>query len=64
VQSVASLIAPPLVSLTYAHFIEAGRAVQVPGSAFYLAGALMLAGMLTAWRATRGPVAPAATIPV
>jgi DHA1 family tetracycline resistance protein-like MFS transporter len=64
VQSVASLIAPPLFSLTYAHFIEPGRAVPVPGSAFYLAGALMLAGMLTAWRATRGPVAPAASIPV
>lgn len=55
VQSISSLIAPPLFALTYAHFIEPGRALQVPGSAFYLAGGLMFASMLTAWRVTRGP---------
>jgi DHA1 family tetracycline resistance protein-like MFS transporter len=52
-QSVASLIAPPLFSLTYAHFIEPGRATPVPGAPFYLASALMLASLLTAWRVTR-----------
>jgi DHA1 family tetracycline resistance protein-like MFS transporter len=54
-QSIAGLIAPPLFALTYAHFIEPGRAAPVPGAAFYLAAALMAASLVAAWRATRQP---------
>jgi DHA1 family tetracycline resistance protein-like MFS transporter len=61
VQSVASLIAPPLFAFIYAFSIEPVRSVQVPGSAFYLAGVLMLASMLAVWLATRGPVPPRAS---
>lgn len=61
VQSISSLIAPPLFALTYAHFIEPGRAVPIPGAAFYLAGALMFASMLLAWQVTREPAARDAT---
>ncbi len=63
VQSIASLIAPPLFAFTYAFFIEPERADPIPGSAFYLAGVLMLAGMVAAWLATRGPAEPTATLP-
>lgn len=63
VQSIASFIAPPLFALTYAHFIEPGRAVPIPGAAFYLAGALMFASMLLAWQVTREPTARSATSP-
>jgi DHA1 family tetracycline resistance protein-like MFS transporter len=52
VQSIASLCAPPLFALTYAYWIEPARAVQIPGAAFYLAAALMLASLCVAWRAT------------
>jgi len=58
-QSVASLIAPPLFALTYAHFIEPGRAAPVPGAAFYLAGALMFASCALAWAVTRSPAGEA-----
>ena len=63
VQSIASLIAPPLFAFTYAFFIEPGRADPIPGAAWYLAGALMLSGMVVAWLATRGPAEPAAAVP-
>ena len=62
VQSIASLIAPPLFAFTYAFFIEPTRGEPIPGSAFYLAGALMLSGMVAAWLATRGPREPAAAV--
>jgi DHA1 family tetracycline resistance protein-like MFS transporter len=58
VQSIAGLIAPPLFAFTYAFFIEPARAQPIPGAAWYLAGALMLAGMVAAWLATRGPAPP------
>jgi len=62
VQSVASLLAPPLFALTFAHFIEPSRDVQAPGAAFYLAGALMLASAFTAWHVTRGPARMAVVV--
>lgn len=64
VQSVGALIAPALFAYTYAYFIEESRAVQVPGSAFYLAGALMFAAALVVWNATRQPVPGADAEPV
>jgi len=53
-QSVAGLIAPPLFSLTFAHFIEPARTVQVPGAALYLAAGVMGASLVSAWWFTRG----------
>lgn len=54
VQSLAGLVAPPLFAFTFAYWIEPARAVQVPGAAFYLAGALMFASCALAWRVTQG----------
>ena len=64
VHSIGSLIAPPLFALTFAHFIEPSRATQIPGAAFYLAGALMAASLLVAWSVTRGPAPSAASAAV
>ncbi len=61
VQGVGSLIAPPLFAYTYAAFIAGPPAGQVPGSAFYLAGALMFTAGLVVWHATRRSAIGAAT---
>jgi len=49
---VAGMIGPGLFTLVFAHFIAPGRSVQIPGSAFYLASALLVVAMGVAWLAT------------
>jgi DHA1 family tetracycline resistance protein-like MFS transporter len=41
--SIAGLIGPGLFTLSFAHFIDKGRAWELPGAPFYIA-ALLLAG--------------------
>jgi DHA1 family tetracycline resistance protein-like MFS transporter len=53
IQGIASLVGPFLFTLTFAHFIAAGKAAPWPGAPFLLAALLLLVSALLAWRATR-----------
>jgi DHA1 family tetracycline resistance protein-like MFS transporter len=53
IQGIANLVGPFLFTLTFAHFIAAGKAAPLPGAPFLLAALLLLISALLAWRATR-----------
>jgi DHA1 family tetracycline resistance protein-like MFS transporter len=53
IQGIASLVGPFLFTLTFAHFIAAGKAAPWPGAPFLLAALLLVVSALLAWRATR-----------
>ncbi|QJR15865.1 TCR/Tet family MFS transporter [Usitatibacter palustris] len=51
--SIASLIGPGLFTQTFAIFIGKDAPFHLPGAAFLVAGALLLAATIIGWRATR-----------
>ncbi|HET9869487.1 MAG TPA: TCR/Tet family MFS transporter [bacterium] len=55
-RAIAELIAPGLFTSIYAFFITPGRALQLPGSAFFLAAFLLVLAGIGAWNVkTPGP---------
>jgi DHA1 family tetracycline resistance protein-like MFS transporter len=52
-RSLAGLIAPALFTLTFAHSIAEGAAVQLPGAPFLLAAAVLVGATVLASRVTR-----------
>jgi DHA1 family tetracycline resistance protein-like MFS transporter len=52
IQGIANLFGPGIFSLIFAAFIGASGPAHVPGAPFVLAGVMVLAGALVAWRAT------------
>jgi MFS transporter, DHA1 family, tetracycline resistance protein len=52
-RGIAGLVGPGLFTLTFAHFIGATAEPQAPGAPFLLAGSLLTAAILLAWKATR-----------
>lgn len=53
IMGVAALVGPGLFTQTFAFAIGAARSWNAPGAPFLLAGLLLTAGALVAWRATR-----------
>jgi DHA1 family tetracycline resistance protein-like MFS transporter len=52
-RGIGGMIGPALFTLTFATFIDATRAVPLPGAPFFLAAALLLASAVLAMRVTR-----------
>jgi MFS transporter, DHA1 family, tetracycline resistance protein len=52
-RGIADLIGPGLFTLTFAYFIDPGRAWPLPGAPFLLAALLQVGSLALAWRATR-----------
>lgn len=52
-RGIGGMIGPGLFTLTFAHFIGGGATPLVPGAAFFLAAALLIASLLIAARVTR-----------
>jgi MFS transporter, DHA1 family, tetracycline resistance protein len=50
---IAGMIGPGLFTLSFAHFIDKGRAWTLPGAPFFLAAALLLLALLLALQAAR-----------
>jgi DHA1 family tetracycline resistance protein-like MFS transporter len=58
ITSIAGLIGPGLFTLTFAHFIDKGRAWTLPGAPFFIAAILLVLALLLALQAARpDPVA-------
>ncbi len=55
-RGVAGMIGPGLFTLTFAHFIDPASAIQLPGSPFFVAAALLATSFFVAWRVTAGEV--------
>jgi DHA1 family tetracycline resistance protein-like MFS transporter len=53
ISSIAGLIGPGLFTLSFAHFIDKGRAWVLPGAPFYIAAVLLLLALLVAVWAAR-----------
>jgi MFS transporter, DHA1 family, tetracycline resistance protein len=62
ITSIAGLIGPGLFTLTFAHFIDKGRAWTLPGAPFFIAAILLLLALLLALQAARPD--PAAHTPI
>ena len=54
VQSVSQLVGPFLFTLTFAWFIGAQAPMKLPGAPFLLAAALLVLGLVIAWRTLAG----------
>jgi DHA1 family tetracycline resistance protein-like MFS transporter len=54
IQGIANLFGPGIFTLVFAAFIGSGAPAHVPGAPFVLAGLMVLAGTIVAWRATEG----------
>lgn len=52
-QGIAAMLGPGLFAQTYAYFIGPQAGWHVPGAAFFLAAAIVLAAAALAWRVTR-----------
>jgi DHA1 family tetracycline resistance protein-like MFS transporter len=59
IMGITGLIGPILFTLTFAHFIGAGRGWNLPGAPFLLAALLLTTALLVAWRVTRVPAVSA-----
>ena len=55
ISSIAGLIGPSIFTLSFAHFIDKGRAWTLPGAPFLIAAAMLLVGLILAMLARRRP---------
>ena len=53
IMGIAELIGPLLFTLTFSYFISADRSVQIPGSPFLLAAAILVCATLVAFRVAK-----------
>ena len=53
IMGIADLIGPLLFTLTFSYFISADRSVQIPGSPFLLAAAILVCATLVAFRVAK-----------
>src|SRR5262249_54830351 len=61
--SLSAIIGPPIMTQLFGFFTSPQASLQVPGIAFFLAGALTMVCLAIFWNASRDAVAQAAVAP-